>query len=62
MSGITLRLRIDQDGDVFHVVHEDSGKALCSGSWEHVRHWVDPEPRKPSATPAAFLVARKAAG
>lgn len=41
MSTITIRLRIDQDGDVYHVVHEDTGKVLCSGSSEDIKHWTE---------------------
>jgi hypothetical protein len=45
MSGLVIRLRIDhQDGDVFRVVHEDSGKVLATGS---AKHWVDPKKFKP---------------
>jgi len=61
MSAIQFRLRVDQDGDVYHVVHEDSGKALCSGPWENVRHWLDAEPKRPTASLSDYL-ARKAKG
>jgi hypothetical protein len=45
-------VRVDQEGDVYRVVHEDTGKVLCTGSADDIKHWTE-QPKKAKAARAA---------
>ena len=40
-ADLRLRMRIEPHRNVFRLVHEDTGKVLCSGSMDALLDWIE---------------------